>query len=174
MPLPSFRFRTFKLGYIVGLYYSLMSCHFLAFAEALTASLKWCHFNTIWQIQFRSDTVFSYKNTKHLVGHQSQIFKTTFIVSVLEGDEGYTAKYGVNPQEFPWAAPSGTPLGSSHISPYIPPLLLIRIQYTASKGQRTKLISVDIFGGAFNDYLNPCKTTHDFLVEVNRVCSDRA
>ena len=95
-------------------------------------------------------------------------------MSVLGLDSGYTAKYGLNPREFPRAAPSGTPLGSSHISPYIPPLLLIRIQYTASKGQRTKLISVDIFGGAFNDYLNPCKTTHDFLVEVNRVCSDRA
>ena len=45
-------------------------------------------------------------------------------------DSGYTAKYGLNPREFPRAVPSGTPLGSGHISPYIPRLLLIRIQYS--------------------------------------------
>ena len=50
-------------------------------------------------------------------------------MSVLGLDSGYTAKYGLNPREFPRAAPSGTPLGSGHISPYIPRLLLIRIQY---------------------------------------------
>ena len=39
------------------------------------------------------------------------------------------AKYGLKPREFPRAVPSGTPLGSGHISPYIPHLVLIQIQY---------------------------------------------
>ena len=42
------------------------------------------------------------------------------------------AKYGLSPQEFPRAAPFGTPLGSGHILPYIPPLLLIWIQYSTT------------------------------------------
>ena len=58
--------------------------------------------------------------------------KVTFrndIMSVLGLSSGYAAKYGLNHREFPRAAPSGTPLGSGHISPYIPRLVLIRIQY---------------------------------------------
>ena len=37
------------------------------------------------------------------------------IVSVLGGDEGYTAKYGLNPREFPRAQSEGAPEGSGHI-----------------------------------------------------------
>ena len=65
-------------------------------------------------------------NTEH--GH-----KVTFrndIMSILGLNSGYTAKYGLNPREFPRAAPSGTPLGSGHISSYIPLLVLIRIPYS--------------------------------------------
>ena len=36
-------------------------------------------------------------------------------VSVLGGEEGYTAKYGLSPREFPRAQPEGTPEGSGHI-----------------------------------------------------------
>ena len=50
-------------------------------------------------------------------------------MSVLGLKSGYTVKYGLNPQDFPLAAPSGNPLGSGHILPYIPALVLIRIQY---------------------------------------------
>ena len=50
-------------------------------------------------------------------------------MSVLELDSGYMAKYGLSPRELPRAGLSGTPLDSGHISPYIPPLVLIRIQY---------------------------------------------
>ena len=49
-------------------------------------------------------------------------------MSVLGLESGYTMKHGLSPREFPRAAPSGTPLGSGHISSYIPPLILIRIQ----------------------------------------------
>ena len=49
-------------------------------------------------------------------------------MSALGLDSGYTPKYGLSPREFPQAAPSVTPLGSGHISPYIPRLVLIRIQ----------------------------------------------
>ena len=52
-------------------------------------------------------------------------------MSVLGLYSVYKAKYGLNPREFPRAVPPGTPLGSGHISPYIPPLLLIQIQYLA-------------------------------------------
>ena len=52
-----------------------------------------------------------------------------YTVSVLGRDEGYTAKYGLNPREFPRAQPEGTPEGSGHISPYIPSQVLIRTFY---------------------------------------------
>ena len=50
-------------------------------------------------------------------------------VSVLGGEEGYTAKYGLNPREFPRAQPEGPPEGSGHILPYIPSRVLIRTLY---------------------------------------------
>ena len=53
-------------------------------------------------------------------------------MSALGLDLGYMAKYGLSPWEFPQTAPLGTPLGLGHISPYIPRLVLIRIQYTLS------------------------------------------
>ena len=57
-------------------------------------------------------------------------------MSVLGLDSGYTVKYGLSPREFPRASPSGTPLGSGHILPYIPRLVLIRIQYKAISAQQ--------------------------------------
>ena len=62
-------------------------------------------------------------------------------MSVLGLDSGYTAKHGLNPREFPRAAPSGTPLGSGHISPYIPRLLLIRIQNVGERLNLTFLLN---------------------------------
>ena len=44
----------------------------------------------------------------------------------------YTVKYGLFPPNFPWTLPSGNPLGSGHILLYIPPLVLIGIQYYKS------------------------------------------
>ena len=60
-------------------------------------------------------------------------------MSVLGLDSGYTAKYVLSPREFPRAAPSGTPLGSGHILPYIPSGVLIRIQYTAKEDLDNRL-----------------------------------
>ena len=45
-------------------------------------------------------------------------------MSVLGLKSGYTAKYDLSPE----GLPSGNPSGSGHIFPYIPPLVLIRIQ----------------------------------------------
>ena len=81
-----------------------------------------------------TDARYSFQEISPSEGNTENGLKATFrndIMSVLGLDSGYTAKYGLNPREFPRAAPPGTPLGSGHISPYIPPLLLIRIQYGA-------------------------------------------
>ena len=51
-----------------------------------------------------------------------------WIMSILGLKSGYTVKYGLSPQDFPQAAPSGNSLGSGHILPYIPPLVLLQIQ----------------------------------------------
>ena len=51
-------------------------------------------------------------------------------MSVLGLELGYTMKHGLSPRKFPWAAPSGTSLGSGHI----PRLVLIQIQ-SESHGQ---------------------------------------
>ena len=50
-------------------------------------------------------------------------------MSVLWLKSGYTVKYSLSPQEIPWAPPSGFPSCSGYISPYIPPLVIIQIQY---------------------------------------------
>ena len=42
---------------------------------------------------------------------------------------GYTVKYSLSPREIPRAPPSGIPSCSGYISPYIPPLVIIQIQY---------------------------------------------
>ena len=55
-------------------------------------------------------------------------------MSVLGLTSGYTVQYGLSPQDFPQAAPSGNPWGSGHISSYIPHLVLIRIQYNSYAG----------------------------------------
>ena len=61
--------------------------------------------------------------------------KLTFrhdIMSVFGLESGYTEKYGQSPRKFPRAAPSTgvqlASLGSGHVSPNIPCLVLIRIQ----------------------------------------------
>ena len=61
-------------------------------------------------------------------------------MSVLGLDSVYTAKYGLNPWEFPQAVPSGTPLGSGLILPYIPRLVLIRIQNTLFRTLKLKYV----------------------------------
>ena len=38
----------------------------------------------------------------------------------------------LSPREIPWAPPSGFPSVSGYISPYIPPLVIIQIQYSVS------------------------------------------
>ena len=54
-------------------------------------------------------------------------------MSVLGLDSGYTVKYPLRLQEFPRASPSGTPSGGGvYIWPYIPPLVLIRIESATS------------------------------------------
>ena len=40
--------------------------------------------------------------------------------------------YSLSPREIPWAQPSGFPSCSGYISPYIPPLVIIQIQYKGS------------------------------------------
>ena len=50
-------------------------------------------------------------------------------MSVLWLKSGYTVKYSLSPREIPRAPPSGFPVCSGYISPYIPPLYIIRIQY---------------------------------------------
>ena len=49
-------------------------------------------------------------------------------MSVLGLKAGYTLKYGLSPRDCTRAPPSGNSLGSGHILPYFPPLVLIRIQ----------------------------------------------
>ena len=51
-------------------------------------------------------------------------------MSVLWLKSGYTVKYSLSPQEIPRAPPSGFPSCSGYISPYIPPLVIIQIQYS--------------------------------------------
>ena len=49
--------------------------------------------------------------------------------SLLWLKSGYTVKYSLSPREIPRAPPSGFPLCSGHISPYIPLLVKIQTQY---------------------------------------------
>ena len=44
---------------------------------------------------------------------------------------GFTVKYGKSPQDCPRAVPLGNPSGPGQILPYIPPLVLLRIQYSS-------------------------------------------
>ena len=46
-------------------------------------------------------------------------------------DVGYTVKYSLSPQEIPRAPPSVFPACSGYISWYIPPLVIIQIQFSA-------------------------------------------
>ena len=50
-------------------------------------------------------------------------------MSVLWFEPGCTVKYSLSTHEIPHALPSGFPLSPGFISPYIPPLVIIQIQY---------------------------------------------
>ena len=54
-----------------------------------------------------------------------------YTVSVLGREEGYTAKYGLNPREFPRVQPEGNPEGSGHILPYIPYMPISKSDFLA-------------------------------------------
>ena len=45
-------------------------------------------------------------------------------------------KYSLTPREIPRTPPSGFPLCSGYISPYIPPLVIIQIQYWLLNGSK--------------------------------------
>ena len=51
------------------------------------------------------------------------------IMSALLLKSGYTVKYSLSPREIHRAPPSGFPSCSGYISPYIPHLVMIQIQY---------------------------------------------
>ena len=67
-------------------------------------------------------------------------------MSVLWLKSGYTVKYTLSPREIPRAPPSGFPLCSGYISPYIPSLVIIQIKsITVHIFPNTLLYSAIIF-----------------------------
>ena len=63
-----------------------------------------------------------------------QMVITSYLVSdVPQIKSGYTVKYSMSPREMCPAPPSGFPLCSGYISPYILPLVIIQIQYQMYK-----------------------------------------
>ena len=67
-------------------------------------------------------------------------------MSVLWLKSGYTVKYSLSPQEIPWATPSGFPSCSGYISPYIPPLIIIQIQWNTHANKQTYQVFKTISG----------------------------
>ena len=59
-------------------------------------------------------------------------------------------KYSLRPREIPQAPPSGFPLCSCSVSPYIPPLVIIQIQYRPSSTDgpvRVRVRSIEVDQG---------------------------